>query len=247
MTLRIAAHVHSTWSYDGRWALEDLARAFAKRGYGAVLMAEHDRTFDSDRWRAYRAACAQASAHGALLVPGIEYSDRDNRVHIPVWGAEDFLGAGRPPQELLADARAAGAFAMIAHPGRRDAWRALPEESFALAHGVEVWNRKYDGWAASAVGLELAARHGLAPFVGLDFHTARQFFALAMCDPAPAPELSEDAVLVALRAMSLVPTAFTLPARRLTTGAGLNAARAGEFARRRLAKALRPARRLASR
>jgi hypothetical protein len=169
-------------------------------------------------------------------------------VHVPVWGAEDFLGAGRPTQELLADARAASAFAMLAHPARRDAWRALSAECLALASAVEVWNRKYDGWAASAVALELASRHGLAPFVGLDFHTARQFFPLGMCDPSPGPEpLSVESVLGALYAQSLVPTAFTLPARRFTTGPGLNAARAGEFTRRRLARALRPARRFASR
>jgi predicted metal-dependent phosphoesterase TrpH len=240
MSLRVAPHVHSAWSYDGTWALPALARAFAKRGYTAVLMAEHDGTFDEDRWCDYRDACAEASAAGALLVPGIEYSDAGNRVHVPVWGAERFLGSGRPTEELLADARSAGAVAVIAHPVRRDAWRGLSARALALADGVEVWNRKYDGWAASAVGLELAARHGLAPLVGLDFHTARQFFPLALCDPAPAP-VTVDAVFASLREGRLRPTAFALPARRLTSGAGLGAARAGEQARRRLARARRVA------
>jgi predicted metal-dependent phosphoesterase TrpH len=91
--IRVAAHVHSDWSYDGSWNLADLARAFHRRGYSAVLMAEHDRGFDSGRWAAYRAACAEASARGgAILVPGIEYSDSANDVHIPVWGDIPFLG-----------------------------------------------------------------------------------------------------------------------------------------------------------
>ena len=240
--MRIAAHVHSDWSYDGRWTLEDLARAFAKRGYDAVLMAEHDRTFDDARWTEFRAACAVASAHGALLVPGIEYSDADNRVHVPIWGAHEFLGAERPTLDLLTDARAVGATSMIAHPARRDAWRTLAPECFELADAIEVWNRKYDGWAPSRIGLELAERHELASFVGLDFHTARQFFPLAMtCALPDAPTV--EGVLAAVRAGELAPTALRLPARRLTDGPGVLAARAGEFARRRAAKAVRGAKR----
>jgi predicted metal-dependent phosphoesterase TrpH len=235
--LRVAPHVHSTWSYDGRWALEQLARAFARRGYGAVLLAEHDRTFDAGRWAAYREACAAASTHGALLVPGIEYSDAHNRVHVPVWGAEEFLGRARPTTELLAGARAAGGVAVLAHPARRDAWRALAPDAIALAHGVEVWNRKYDGWAPSGVALDLAARYDLPSFVGLDFHTSRQFFPLALTGVVDEPA-SVETVLAALRAGALAPTAFTRPARRFTHGPVHEAARAGELARRTLARAL---------
>lgn len=229
----VAAHVHSTWSYDGRWTLEQLARAFARRGYDAVLMAEHDRTFDGPRWLEYRAACAEASAQGAVLVPGIEYSDADDRVHVPVWSVEAFLGAGRATRALLADVRAHGGVAVIAHPGRRDAGLSLHEDTLGLAHGIEVWNRKYDGWAPSAVGLALARRTGLRPFVGLDFHTERQFFPLALAAAAP---VSARAALEELRAGRLDPVALGLPAGWFSRGPGLGAARAGESGRR----ALRP-------
>jgi predicted metal-dependent phosphoesterase TrpH len=239
--MRVAPHVHSTWSYDGQWALEELSRAFAHRGYGAVLLAEHDRTFDAGRWETYRDACASASASGALLVPGIEYSDAENRVHVPVWGAEEFLGRARPTAGLLADVQAAGGVAILAHPARRDAWRALASEAIALADGVEVWNRKYDGWAPSGVALELARRYGLTPFVGLDFHTARQFFPLALAGPLEHP-VSTGAVLTLLRAGGLTPTAFTRPADRFAHGPAREAARAGELARRTLARTVRQAR-----
>ena len=56
-TMRVAAHVHSEWSYDAEWQLDELVRAFRERRYDAVLMAEHDRGFDDVRWEAYRAAC----------------------------------------------------------------------------------------------------------------------------------------------------------------------------------------------
>lgn len=244
--LRVAPHVHSTWSYDGHWTLEALARAFADKGFHAVLMAEHDRTFDQDRWLEYREACAAASGHGALLVPGIEYSDAANRVHVPVWGAEDFLGSARPTRELLLDARAADGVAMLAHPARRDAWRGLDAACLELAAGVEVWNRKYDGWAPSSLALELAERHGLTPFVGLDFHTRRQFFPLAMAGEAPR-SLTPQTVIDALRAGDLRPTVLGQPLARFMHGGGLRAAGAAEVVRRGLARTLRRGKRVVGR
>src|SRR5205814_8273350 len=85
-TVRAAAHVHSEWSYDASWALPDLARAFARRGYDVVLMAEHDRGFDETRWDEYKRACAQAGGDRILLVPGMEYEDAADGVHVPVCG-----------------------------------------------------------------------------------------------------------------------------------------------------------------
>ena len=166
--IRAATHVHTDWSYDGSWELEALVAELKRRGYGAVLTAEHDRTFDPERWQRYREACAAAAAAvGIPVVAGIEYSDADNVVHVPVWGVDTpFLGAGRPSDELIAAAAAAGAVAVLAHPGRKDAWRRLDPGSFAALAGVEVWNRKYDGWAPGPVGTELAARHSLTPFSG---------------------------------------------------------------------------------
>lgn len=241
--VRIAAHVHSTWSYDGEWGLDDLARAFARRGYDAVLMAEHDRTFDEQRWERFRTACADAATSGALLVPGIEYSDPGNLVHVPVWGAPAFLGGGRPTGELLRDARTAGAVAILAHPERRDAWRGLKPEWLDLAHGVEIWNRKVDGWAPSPSGLRLVAGgHGLRPFAALDFHGARQFFPLAMTAPLDGA-LSVDAVVELLVAGTLRPSAFGRPAAAFLHGRGLSATRAGERVRRPLARVYRRAHR----
>ena len=84
--LKVAAHVHSSWSYDADWSLAEIARAFRKRRYDVVLMSEHDRTFDQQRWESYQDACDQASNSSITLVPGIEYEDGDGVVHIPVWG-----------------------------------------------------------------------------------------------------------------------------------------------------------------
>ena len=241
--IRAAAHVHTDWSYDGSWDLEALVRELKRRGYGAVLTAEHDRTFDPERWERYRAACAVAE--GALRIPvcpGIEYSDADNVVHVPVWGVGlPFLGAGRRSDELIAEAAEAGAVAVLAHPGRKDAWRRLDPRSLEALTGVEVWNRKYDGWAPGPVGTELAASHSLAPFFGLDFHTHRQFFPLAMGVEVDAGATGEELV-AALAAGRHRPLAFGGDGSRFLGGIGHGAARAAEGARRAARPAVRKVR-----
>ena len=241
--LRVASHVHSKWSYDGRWSLDEIARSFAQRGYDAVLLCEHDRGFDPDRWQAYRDACAKASTARTLLVPGIEYSDPGNTVHIPVWGEIPFLGEAVETGDLLRRAEESGGVAVLAHPARRKALEHLDDESLSYLTGVELWNRKYDGYAPSRVAIELLRRRPtLLPVVGLDFHTARQFHPLAMMVAGPH-ERSELGICTALRSGGARATAFGLPAVKLASGLALPAMCGLERARRGVAAQIRAARR----
>lgn len=233
--VRVATHVHSEWSYDGRWSLADLAGAFRRRGYGAVLLAEHDRGFDDARWEAYQGACAAASTSEIILVPGIEYSDPTNTVHVPVWGASPFLGEGVETGELLRRAQAAGGMATIAHPKRRDALSRIEPDWLGRLFGIELWNRKYDGIAPNrAVAELLHDRPELVPMVSLDFHTAKQFHPLAMVVELEAATTPEG-IIAALRARRVRPTAYRLPALKLTRGAAWPAVCGMERARKGLA------------
>lgn len=232
--LRVAAHVHSSWSYDGRWSLRRIATGFGRLGYDAVLLAEHDRGFDPGRWSDYRRACARASTDRTLLVPGLEYSDPANTVHVPVWGDIPFLGDGVATGELLRRCQAAGGVAILAHVGRRRAWQAITDDWLDRVIGVELWNRKYDGYAPNpvAVGL-LQRRPDLLAFVSLDFHTARQLHPLAMVLPVTGG-IGEGQVVDALRESRAWPTAFGMPATQLATGAAGTALRGLERGRGRV-------------
>lgn len=241
--VRAAVHVHSDWSYDGTWPLDQLAAAFERRRYGAVLMAEHDLGFDETRWSAYVDACASASRVRCVVVPGMEYSDPENIVHVAVWGAQSFLGAGLDTLELLRRADAAGGVAVLAHPGRREAWQRLDPACFRLLFGVETWNRKYDGWAASAVA-DAVLRLGNYPveFAGLDFHTSRQFFPLSLridCEDPGSPASIVDAVKRG-RCMSHV---FFLDIQRVRSGVLLHIFHGAESCRRGLRGVVRRLRR----
>jgi hypothetical protein len=233
-----APHVHSTWSYDGRWELPDLAREFRRRGYDAVLTAEHDRGWNEARWAKYRSACAEASAAGALVVPGIEYADPDDTVHVAVWGELPFLGDGQEIEPLVERASGLGAVCVLAHPERRAAWRRLTPGFLESLAGVELWNRKYDGWAPGGTGRLLADRDGLTAFVGLDFHTERQFFPLALA-LAVEDEPTVERVYAALREARFEATAFGVPVSRWVSQPTLALARSAERIRGPVARRIR--------
>jgi hypothetical protein len=229
---RVVAHVHSDWSYDASWPLARLAQAFTKRGYRAILMAEHDRGFDEAKWRAYREACAAASTDEILFVPGIEYSDPENIVHVPVWGQVPFLGENLKTASMLPAAHEAGGIAVFAHPRRNGAYARFDPSWFRYLTGIELWNRRYDGYAPNHdVALLLRSRPELLPFATLDFHTTRHFHPLAMVLDLEGP-VTEDAILEAIRARRAQPTAFNLPARRFAIGPAWPAMHAIDTGRR---------------
>ena len=157
-----------------------------------------------------------------------------NVVHVAVWGAENFLGAGLETLELLQRAYEGGGVAVLAHPGRRAAWQRLDPECFGLLFGVEMWNRKYDGWAAGAAADEVRRLdEDLVEFAGLDFHTARQFFPLSLCIDCEDPR-SSASILDALKQRRCVARVFFLDVEHARSGAPLRIARGAERFRRLL-------------
>ncbi len=243
--LRAAAHVHSAWSDDAHWPLPRIAAAFAERGYDAVLLAEHSRGVDQATWDAYREACAAASTDRMLLVPGIEYNDPANLVHVPVWGDVPFFGNTPVIATLLDQVAAAGGAAVLAHPWRREAWRAVDPAWAPRLAAVEVWNRKYDGVAPNRHAVELANRLGRPAFASIDFHTERQFFPLAVAVEVDA--VSMAAVERALRDGRFHPLFRGAPVDGVLTGARLRRLQVIEQSRRAVRPAVRLVRRVTGR
>ncbi|GIH10155.1 hypothetical protein Rhe02_82220 [Rhizocola hellebori] len=244
MNYLAAPHIHSAWSDDASWSLGDIAAGFGKRGYRIVLLSEHSRAFAEADLGAYHAACAEASTPEVLLVPGIEYNDPENLIHITVWGEVPFFGHTPQIGDLLAKVSAEGGVSVLAHPWRRDAWRRYESAWTPHLAAIEVWNRKYDGLAPNKQALAMARRLGVAPFVSLDFHTSRQFFPLGMSlhidDGVP---LSPHSVYQALRQGAFEPRAFNRSARFFMGGPARPALEIVERTRRLLRGRLRHLRR----
>lgn len=198
-------------------------------------MTEHDRGFSESRWTDYRAACAEASSDRVLVVPGMEYSDADNAVHILVWGPLPFLGAELPTAELLKHVKHLGGVAVMAHPTRRVAWKRFDPAWTAGLLGIELWNRKTDGWAPSKTAPDLLKQSGLLAFAGLDFHDHRQFFPLYMELEVEA-SVSEPTIVASFRARHCRALAFGEPAERFCSSSAGLAFGMAEQLRRRLAQ-----------
>lgn len=209
---KAASHVHSDWSYDGKWTLSQISNFFSKTGHDLVLTAEHDVTFDNDRWQAYQEACHAASTNKILLIPGMEYSDEDNTVHVLVWGVKSFLGKHQPTGTILQKANELNGVCVLAHPTRRQAWQHLDAAWLPLFCGLELWNRKADGIAPSRDAISLLGENAnINPFVGLDFHHPNQLFPLSMRLKIMG-SLSSDSVYDALRDGRYQASALGLPA-----------------------------------
>jgi hypothetical protein len=238
MEVLAACHVHSGWSYDAKWSLEALSAKFSERGCRVLMMTEHDRGFNPSRWEEYRRACAQASSDNILVVPGIEYSDAANRVHVLVWGSVPFLGEGLPTGEMLSRVKAENGVAVLAHPSRKSVWQTFEPDWAEGLLGIELWNRKYDGWAPSETSPALLEKANAVPFVGLDFHTERQLFPLVMALDLEG-KVSENTVLDCLRARRCSPRAFGAPLGQHLFRRALPALRIAERSRRTAAKIAR--------
>jgi hypothetical protein len=228
-----ACHLHSDWSYDGSWTIDAMVEAFAGRGYRVMMMTEHDNGFTPDRYERFREACGRATTDRMLVMPGMEYSDPANRVHVLVWGLP-FLGEGLETDALLDDVAARGGHAVLAHPNRRAAWECFTPRWGEALLGIEAWNRKYDGIAPGGMASRLLETCAAIPFAGLDFHTARQFFPLGMLLDLDVP-VTEEAVLECLRRRRCSARAFGLPLTERRLGRALPLLQVAERGRRSLA------------
>jgi predicted metal-dependent phosphoesterase TrpH len=238
VTVLAACHIHSNLSYDGSYTLEALSEKFSRAGYRVLMMTEHDRGFSPERLHQLRQKCDAVSTKDLLVIPGIEYSDASNQVHILVWGDVPFLGENLPTKETLHKVREAGGVAVFAHPFRRNAWQRFEPSWGEALTGIEVWNRKYDGFAPSRIAQDLQQSVGAIPFVGLDFHTERQSFPLAMAMDIDSP-VAEQAVLDCIRARRVKPRVFGFEVEGELVRHALPILGVAEASRKKCAKASR--------
>ena len=97
--------------------------------------------------------------------------------------------------------------------------------------GVEVWNRKADGWCPSAETLTwINLHHASVPhFVGLDFHSVRQLYPLTM--ELRVEDDMETSVFDAMRHKRCEARAWGLAAAKFTSGILAGMSRVAESSR----------------
>lgn len=140
MMIRVLAHAHSTWSYDGRLSLEQWIVIARERSCSAVLLAEHEESgWTTQRYAEYVAACRRASGDDVRLVPGVEFNQ--SGYHVLCYGLTTWPLRPCSAEGLASAAHAQGCLLCLAHPGRY--FWTFPAPIVDMADAVEVWNSSW--------------------------------------------------------------------------------------------------------
>jgi hypothetical protein len=195
MRIRGALHLHSTFSYDGKLPLEDIAALYRERGFQFVAFTEHSQDMNVAKVGAFCRMARELSSEQFLMIPGIEYSCA-GMVHIAGIGCVRLFDSS-DAAEVASCIRTAGGFAVLAHP-RRIAWN-CSAELLNCVNAAELWNVRYDGkFLPSPAALEFfnqgrALNPKLLAAVGDDFHSFGGFYPLAVVLDVDA--LSREAIV----------------------------------------------------
>jgi hypothetical protein len=198
MRVKGALHVHSRLSHDGTLTIPELADWFKQRGYNFFALGEHSQDMDAEKIAQMKAECAQNSNDKFLIIPGLEYSCRGG-IHLFALGSTVEI-PDVDPVTVATQARAAGAFVVLAHPSRSK-WNCSSEIVKAV-NAAEFWNVGYDGKFLPSYKA-LKAFRGMKrenPQImatgGQDLHRTAAFYDLAVILEVPA--LSREAILAGM-------------------------------------------------
>jgi hypothetical protein len=191
-------HVHSTYSPDGEFTLEELREVFVSAGCAFACMSDHAEAFDEDKLRAYQTECDALSDARFRFIAGLEYSC-EQRTHVLGYGVASLITTWNP-QEVIRHVENQGGVSVIAHP-RGNAFDRIGTFE-VLPHGIETWNTKYDGrYAPRPATFHLLNRlqerkREMRAFYGQDLHWKKQFrglFSVVECQT-----LAREEILAAL-------------------------------------------------
>ena len=186
--IRGAFHLHSQYSYDGRIPLAEMASFLKSKGYSFGLMSEHNYHRSEKRYLCreelsnFIRECQSLSSPEFLLIPGLEYSCCDNKVHIVVTPLADnsALEGIETPEQVIEKTRREKSLAFLVHPFFGEAYRRVSPEVFGKFDGFEVWNYNYQsrrGPSLSECGQlkQWFKRPGVLAVAGLDLHRREKF------------------------------------------------------------------------
>ncbi|MGH2345776.1 MAG: CehA/McbA family metallohydrolase [Chloroflexota bacterium] len=226
-------HMHTHHS-DGQWSVAELWQAIQQRSLDFFVLTDHNTLTGL-------AEVATLDTGRVLPIPGMEVTMRKG--HMLAIGADTLIDwwvgrDGRTIADVVDDIHAAGAAAIVAHPGADGSpichgcrWEMANVDPRRI-DAVEVWNSPwqldedndnsmifYDAWLARGYRVPLSG--------GSDEHGGRPTFAHGVPTTyVYARELSREAIVEGIRAGRMVVSSG--PTLRLTAQAGGAAAMPGD-------------------
>ena len=207
MTVDCLVHVHSSFSYDSKTDLADIARVARAHGIRCVLMSEHNNFMTAADMERFVKRCDELSDDALLIVPGLELAFDANRIHLLAFGVRKYIGSVGPEctfASLVTAIREAGGVAVLAHPSHRQAIERIDPGDLDALDGIEIWNVKngnrFFPTTADVVTLHNARKRSARPlaFAGVDWHHLDKFARVVL--RVDTPGLRAGEVLQALRA-----------------------------------------------
>lgn len=197
--MRGVAHVHSTYSFDGRLRLPELAQFLAERGMDFALLSEHVESLQPETLREFFHQCQECSNDAILLIPGVEIDG----LNALLFGIRHCPEQWMDWEDLARQLISAGALTAVSHPCR--IVKPVPALIRRHAEAVEVWNSRYDGKMALRLSsvrywrsLMTQEKRALRPMCGIDFHDRRDYCPLML--EVQCAERDSSAILASLRA-----------------------------------------------
>ncbi|MEM9494057.1 MAG: hypothetical protein AAGC55_33230 [Myxococcota bacterium] len=200
------AHLHSYYSYDGRYTQAQLAEIARARGWDFLMVTEHSDLLSRAAFEELADECRELSDDTFLMFPSIEYTLID-KLHIIGYGAGYIDDLSTDPVTLVRTVQERGGLAILSHP-RKYAKRPdlLSDALLDAVDGIEVWNSKlaYDGpWIAPVKNYDYL-RPGKLAFCGQDAHFRKHFSSLVF--KVEVAELTCDELLRSLSACRYIIT-----------------------------------------
>lgn len=178
--MRIAAHIHSSHSYDGKLDLPSLKLLASDYSIDSMLISEHSNGHSSETGQKAIDEVVSLSNDSLQLIPGFEVPY--GGAHVLCFGVQKYPegidGTSEKDdvgKKLITAFADQGAIIILAHP-HKYGFSYIDEWLEGILHGVEVWNGQYDSKRVPrtrAVRFYAEKENKKNPwlaFAGLDFH-----------------------------------------------------------------------------
>lgn len=185
-------HIHSTYSYDGRISLDEIAEICRTHGHSFVILTEHAEGMNQGSMRRLVSECNEKSRDDLIIIPGLEVVC-DGNLHILAFGVDEYLNI-TDPEKLVEQVHHLDGLAVLAHPSRKTSAKRVAELEL---DALEIWNARHDGRLAprvASIKLLRSIGDGYLPgCCGLDLHDKKKFVNLHI--RMDVKELSRENIL----------------------------------------------------
>ena len=133
------AHIHSSYSFDSKCSLKELATLCGKKGYRFMLLSEHAEGYTQEKMQELVQECKDLSSEDLYIFPGLEYNCEG--MHILALGVNSLIDESDLPG-MIRRIHELGGISVLAHVIY---YNSIPYERLSALDGVEVWNPRYEG------------------------------------------------------------------------------------------------------